>query len=80
MEFNQFKNIGECPDCGEEVRFKKMPFVGQQITCRWCSVQLEVVRKSPVVLRLMEEKWEEEENFEGFDSRRSQQKEKKGRW
>jgi lysine biosynthesis protein LysW len=60
MNMAQSKNIGLCPDCGEEVRFKKLPFAGQLVTCKRCSAQLEVVRKAPVVLRLAEDIWEEE--------------------
>ena len=36
MTMLESKNIGLCPDCGEEVRFKKAPFVGQLVTCRRC--------------------------------------------
>ncbi|MEZ4591544.1 MAG: hypothetical protein R3D55_10450 [Chloroflexota bacterium] len=68
MNMAQSKNIGLCPDCGKEVRFKKLPYVGQQVTCRRCSAQLEVARKSPVVLRLAEEVWEEEEDFESYET------------
>ncbi|GJM40679.1 MAG: hypothetical protein DHS20C20_09610 [Ardenticatenaceae bacterium] len=59
------KNIGLCPDCGEEVRFKKFPFVGQLVTCRRCTTQLEVRRKSPIELRLAAAAWGEgdEEDF-----------------
>lgn len=67
MNMAQSKNIGLCPDCGEEVRFKKMPYVGQLITCRRCSAQLEVMRKSPVDLRLAGDAWEEEEDFDAFE-------------
>ena len=77
MNMAQSKNIGLCPDCGEEVRFKKMPFSGQLIMCRRCSVQLEVVRKSPVVLRLAVDAWEDEEDYE---SPRLKQRNKKERW
>ena len=82
MNMAQSKNIGLCPDCGEEVRFKKLPYVGQLMTCRRCSAQLKVVRKSPVILRLAEEAWEEEDeaDFEEFESPRSNQRNKKDRW
>ena len=76
MNMAQSKNIGLCPDCGEEVRFKKMPFVGQLATCRWCSAQIEVMRKAPIVLRLAEDAWEEDDLS---DSPRLKQK-KKDRW
>ena len=80
MNMAQSKNIGLCPDCGEEVRFKKMPFVGQLITCKRCSSQLEVMRKSPVDLRLaVDDEWEDEEDFESHDSPRNQRN-KRDRW
>lgn len=81
MNMAQSKNIGLCPDCGEEVRFKKLPYVGQLVTCRRCSAQLEVMRKSPIDLRLAEEVWEDEIDFEEFDSPRpNQRNNKKDRW
>lgn len=80
MNMVQSKNIGLCPDCGEEVRFKKLPYVGQLMTCRRCSAQLEVMRKSPIELRLAEEAWEDEIDFEEFDSPRSNQRNKKEHW
>ena len=80
MNMAQSKNIGLCPDCGEEVRFKKAPYVGQLITCRRCSAHLELVRKAPIVLRLAEEPWEDEADFEAFESPRSNQRRKKERW
>ena len=81
MNMAQSKNIGLCPDCGEEIRFKKLPYVGQLMSCRRCSAQLEVVRKSPVALRLAEEAWEDEVDLdEEFESPRSNQRNKKDRW
>lgn len=80
MNMAQSKNIGLCPDCGEELRFKKVPYIGQMMTCRRCAAQLEVVRKSPVVLRLAEEVWQEEIDFEEFESPRPNQRNKKDRW
>lgn len=80
MNMAQSKNIGLCPDCGEEVRFKKLPFVGQLITCRWCSAQIEVVRKSPIVLRLAEDAWDVEDDFEESESPRLNQRNKKDHW
>ncbi len=80
MNMAQSKNIGLCPDCGEEVRFKKLPFVGQLMTCRRCSAQLEVMRKSPIELRLATDAWEDEVELEEFDLSRSNQRSKKERW
>jgi len=78
MNMAQSKNIGLCPDCGEEVRFKKLPYVGQIMTCRRCSAQLEVMRKAPVVLRLAEDAWEEEEeDIDSYESPRSNQRNKR---
>ena len=56
------KNIGECPDCGGEVRFKKTPYVGQEITCRNCNTYLEVVNRFPLQLDWAEMAWDEEED------------------
>ncbi|WP_420628283.1 hypothetical protein [Candidatus Leptofilum sp.] len=75
MSMAQSKNIGLCPDCGEEVRFKKFPFMGQLATCRRCSAQLEVVRKAPVALRLKTENWEED--IEVFESPKFNQRHKR---
>ncbi len=57
------KNIAFCPDCGGEIRFKRIPFVGQDITCRHCNTALVVVSKTPIELDWAdyEEDWEEEE-------------------
>ena len=80
MNMAQSKNIGLCPDCGEEVRFKKLPFVGQTVTCRRCSAHLEVMRKSPIGLRLAEEDiWENEEDYESNEIPRNQRN-KRDRW
>ena len=54
------KNIGECPDCGSEVRFKKTPYVGQLITCRTCNTLIEVVERFPLELDWAEAEWDEE--------------------
>lgn len=57
---NATKNIGECPDCGSEVRFKKTPYVGQLITCRTCDTLLEVTNRFPLELDWAEAEWDEE--------------------
>ncbi len=44
------KNIAWCPNCGGEIRFKKVPFLGQEIVCRQCNTNLVVVEKSPIEL------------------------------
>lgn len=77
MSMVESKNIGLCPDCGEEVRFKKFPYVGQLVTCRRCSTQLEVVRKAPVALRLKADAWEDEEEIDSFESTKNNQRHKR---
>lgn len=62
------KNIGSCPDCGAEVRFKKTPYMGQTVTCRQCDTLLEVVSRFPVALDWAEVAWEDDEDFEAFES------------
>lgn len=67
------KNIAFCPDCGGEIRFKRIPFVGQDITCRQCNTALVVVSKSPIELdwAAYEEDWEEEEVEDGLSNQNS---------
>jgi lysine biosynthesis protein LysW len=54
------KNIAECPDCGNEVRFKKNPFLGQVTTCRSCDALLEVVNRFPIELDWVDPDWDDE--------------------
>lgn len=61
------KNIGTCPDCGAEVRFKKTPFVGQTTTCRQCDTLLEVISRFPVELDWAEAAWEDDDDFEAYE-------------
>lgn len=57
------KNIAWCPNCGGEIRFKKVPFLGQNITCRQCNTDLEVIEKSPIELD-----WAEyEDDFDDYE-------------
>lgn len=44
------KNIAVCPNCGGDIRFKKVPFIGQVVVCRFCHTDLTVSEKSPVEL------------------------------
>jgi len=71
MSMTRAKNIGLCPECGAEIRFKKMPYIGQIISCRRCDTQLEVIQKSPVELQWAEDAWDEEPQFEPFNSSKS---------
>lgn len=58
------KNIGICPDCGSEVRFKKMPYLGQVVTCRRCDSSLEVVNRSPIELDIAAAEWDDDVMYE----------------
>ena len=60
------KNIGMCPECGAEVRFKKAPYLGQMLSCRRCDARLEVVQRSPVELA-----WIGEELFDEVEDGRT---------
>lgn len=66
------KNIAWCPNCGGEIRFKKVPFLGQDVTCRHCNIKLVVVEKTPVELDWAEydddEYTEYEDEFDEEDS------------
>lgn len=42
--------IGYCPDCGDEVRFRKAPHLGKVVTCGHCETSLEVVSRMPIEL------------------------------
>jgi len=44
------KLIAYCPDCQGQITFKKPPSLGQQINCRQCRSDLEVIRRSPIEL------------------------------
>lgn len=65
------KNIAECPDCGNEVRFKKTPFLGQVTTCRNCDTLLEVVNRFPLELDWVAADWDDEvDEYESSKSER----------
>ena len=68
------KNISECPECGAEVRFKKTPFVGQEITCRRCEAYLEVFSRFPLQLGLANVAWDEE--FDEHETSKSNRRRK----
>lgn len=55
MSTETAKNVGTCPECGADVRFKKPPLLGQMITCRRCHAQLEVVRRTPIALEWVDD-------------------------
>lgn len=42
------KNIAVCPECGAEVRFRKVPYLHQTKICVECGVELQVVNKNPI--------------------------------
>lgn len=58
------KNIAICPECSAEVRLKKIPFVGQVISCRHCDAPLEVTSRFPLELEWVSRSWEDEDDFE----------------
>ena len=64
------KNIAWCPNCGGEIRFKKVPFVGQEVTCRQCNTNLVVVDKSPVELDWADY---EDDEFPDYDEEHEEQ-------
>ena len=59
------KNISWCPNCGGEIRFKKVPFFGQEVICRQCNTALVVVEKSPIELDWAD--YEDNEEYPDFD-------------
>ena len=64
------KNIAWCPNCGGEIRFKKVPFIGQEMTCRQCNTNLVVVDKSPVELDWADY---EDDEFPDYDEEHEEQ-------
>lgn len=56
------KRIGFCPECGNEVRLRKAPHLGQIVNCPVCRTNLEVVNRDPV-----EFDWAEEETVDEED-------------
>lgn len=74
------KNIGLCPDCGGEVRFKKTPYIGQVSTCRHCDTLVEVVSRFPIELDWADSQWEEDEDFDDYEVNDSSNQRKKERW
>ncbi len=42
------KNIAMCPECGAEVRFRKVPYLHQTKICAECGVELKVTNKNPI--------------------------------
>ncbi|MBN1667401.1 MAG: hypothetical protein JW862_09940 [Anaerolineales bacterium] len=56
--------VAECPACGNEVRFRTKPRMGQLVTCPSCESELEVVWLDPVEL---DWPFDEEDDFEDDD-------------
>lgn len=46
---NQKQEVGYCPDCDARITLKS-PQLGQQVICRACGTELEVVDLSPLEL------------------------------
>ena len=52
----------ECIECDANIEFNRSPLCGEVVVCSECSVELEVVRVSPITLELapdVEEDWGE---------------------
>lgn len=60
------KNIGYCIECGAELRLKRSPYIGQQVTCRYCDTPLEVYKRSPVEFKGAGIYWDEGVDKKGF--------------
>lgn len=43
-------NVSKCPICGDPVKLKNSPRLGQTLTCSGCDAELEVVNISPFEL------------------------------
>ena len=54
-----------CPSCGDEIRLRSQPGVGQQVLCPYCGAELEVIALDPVELDWVyydedfEEEWDD---------------------
>ena len=65
------KNIAICPECGAEVRFRKVPYLHQAKTCPECSVELKVINKNPIevdVVFASDLAYEEDDDFYNYDN------------
>lgn len=58
-----------CPACGEDVRFREQPQVGQNMVCPRCKELLAVVTLDPIILELykitVNNGWMNEDKQEG---------------
>lgn len=58
------QRIGICPECDEEIRFRKAPRVGQTLSCPECYADLEVVELNPIELASVgyeDDNWEDDD-------------------
>lgn len=62
---NSNKLVEECPECGAEVRFRRTPFVGQEVTCRKCKAQLEVISVQPLQIDVIFDDYDDDD-YEGY--------------
>lgn len=53
----------ECPSCGKEIKLFSNPKVGQQVVCKACDAELEVVWLEPLEL----DWYYEDDDFEDDD-------------
>ena len=65
MNRSNVKDIGLCPDCSAEIRFRKSPHLGQTVTCHNCEVNLEVVRRAPIELDwVFEDPYDDDDDYD----------------
>lgn len=61
------QEVGYCPDCDARITLKS-PQLGQQVICRACGTELEVVDLSPLELDwALDEPYDDDDEFEYVD-------------
>jgi alpha-aminoadipate carrier protein LysW len=64
---NQKQEVGYCPDCDARITLKS-PQLGQQVICRACGAELEVVDLSPLELDwALDEPYDDDDEYEYVD-------------
>lgn len=56
-----------CPSCGEEIRLRNQPRLGQEVRCPYCSTELEIVELDPAELDWPDSAAEDDWGFEETD-------------
>jgi alpha-aminoadipate carrier protein LysW len=61
--------VAKCPECGAPVRVPNSVEVGDQVTCRSCGEELEVIDTDPLTLDYLSDfdEFDEEEEEEEFE-------------